>query len=205
MLHRLRKAAETGSGLFSGPVEVDETYMGGKRANMSNAKRKALAEQDAGRGSVGKTTVVGAKDRATNQVRAQVVEHTDNVTLQGFVVDNAAPRAAVYTGEASVYEGLPMPHDAVKHSVKEFVRGQIHTNGMESFWSMLKRGYVGVYHKMSPKHLNRYVTELQDRHDDRERDAIHQMGGIVDGMGGKRFRYRDLVEPNGLPSGAWGS
>ena len=176
MLHRLRTTKEAGAGLFSGPVEVDETYMGGKRANMSNAKRKELA--NTGRGAVGKFAVVGAKDRTTKQVRAQVVENTDKPTLQGFVTVHAAPDATVYTDEASAYEGLPMPHEAVKHSVKEFVRGQVHTNGMESFWSMMKRGYVGVYHKMSPKHLNRYVTEFQGRHNDRESDTLDQMGGI---------------------------
>ena len=133
MLHRLRKAAESGSGVFSGPIEVDETYMSGKRANMSNTKRRELAEEGAGRGSVGNTAVVGAKDRATKQVRAQVVEATDKPTLQGFVIRNSSPDATVYTDEASVYEGLPMSHDSVKHSVKEFVRGQVHTNGMESF------------------------------------------------------------------------
>ena len=170
-----------------------DTYRAGLRAELE------------GRGAVGKTAVVGAKDRATNQVRAQVVENTDKPTLQGFVIDNAAPDATVYTDEAAAYEGLPMPHDAVKHSVKEFVRGQIHTNGMESFWSMLKRGYVGVYHKMSPKHLDRYVTEFAGRHNDREHDTIDQMGEIVDGMIGKRLTYEQLTAPNGLPSGARGS
>ena len=106
MLHRLRKAAEASNGAFTGPVECDETYMGGKRANMSNAKRKELA--GTGRGAVGKTAAVGAKDRATKQVRAQVVESTDKPTLQGFVVENTVPGATVYTDEASAYEGLPM-------------------------------------------------------------------------------------------------
>ena len=130
MLHRLRTAVESGSALFSGPVEVDETYMGGKRANMSNAKRKELV--GTGRGAAGKVAVVGLKDRATKQVRAQVVTRTDAPTLQGFVIEHAAPDATVYTDEASAYEGLPMTHEAVKHSVKEFVRGQVHTNGAES-------------------------------------------------------------------------
>ena len=91
MLHRLRKAAEASNGAFAGPVECDETYMGGKRANMSNAKRKEPA--GTGRGAVGKTAVVGAKDRATKQVRAQVVADTDKPTLQRFVVEHTAPDA----------------------------------------------------------------------------------------------------------------
>ena len=205
MLHRLRKAAESGAGLFSGPVEADETYMGGKRKNMSNAKRRELAAAGVGRGSVGKTAVVGVKDRATKQVRAQVVERTDAVTLQEFVVEHTASDATVYTDEATAYEGLPMPHDSVKHSVKEYVRGQVHTNGVESFWSMMKRGYIGIYHKMSPKHLNRYVTEFEGRHNDREHDTITQMGNLVEGMAGKRLTYDELTAPNGLPSGARGA
>ena len=80
-----------------------------------------------------------------------------------------------------------MPHEAVKHSVKEFVRGRVHTNGMESFWSMLKRGYVGVYHEMSPKHLHRDITEFQGRPNDSEPDTIDQMGNLVRGLAGKRL------------------
>ena len=201
MLHRLRKAAESGNGMFAGPVEVDETYMGGKRKNMSNAQRKELT----GRGAVGKVAVVGAKDRETKQVRAQVVTSTDKPTLQGFVVDNTLPTATVYTDEASAYEGMPRTHDSVKHSVSEYVRGQVHTNGAESFWSMLKRGYIGTYHKMSPKHLDRYVTEFEGRHNIRESDTIDQMGRVVEGMGGKRLTYEQLTAPNGLPSGARGA
>ena len=205
MLHRLRKTKEEGSGWFAGPVEVDEIYMGGKRADMSNAKRRESADAGVGRGPYGKAAVVDAKDRATKQVRAQVVKSTDKPTLQGFVIDHAAPDATVYTDEAAAHEGLPMPHDAVKHSVKEYVRGQAHTNGMESFWSVLERGHIGVYHKMSPKHLDQHVTELQGRHNDRESDTIDQMGGLVDGMIGKRLTCEELIASNGLPSGAHGS
>ena len=97
-----------------------------------------------------------------------------------------------------------MPHDTVTHSVKEYVRGQVHTHGIESFWSMLKRGFAGTYHKMSPKHLDRYVTEFAGRHNDRENDTIDQMGHIVEGMGGKRLTYEQLIAPNGLSSGARG-
>lgn len=204
MLHRLRKAVESGHGMFVGPVEADETYIGGKRKNMSNKTRKAIADAGIGRGSAGKVAVAGVKDRETKQVRAQVVEHIDKQTLQGFVVANTTADAQVYTDDASAYEGMPRTHDTVKHSVSEYVRGQVHTNGAESFWSMLKRGYVGVYHKMSPKHLDRYVTEFEGRHNERESDTIEQMGAIIDGMGGKRLRYRELIVPNGLPSGARG-
>ncbi len=99
-----------------------------------------------GRGAVGKTAVVGAKDRDSNQVMAEVVEHTDASTLQGFVRESAKPGATVYTDEATVYGGLrrDFEHEAVNHSVGESVRDMAHTNGIGSFWSMLKRGYHGT-------------------------------------------------------------
>ena len=200
LAHRLRVALSEDRGVFDGPVEVDETYMGGKRKNMSNAKRKALA--DTGRGAVGKTAVVGAKDRASNKVRARVVRDTDKPTLQGFIAKHTDPSATVYTDDAAAYEGMPFDHGAVKHSVKEYVRGQIHTNGIESFWSMLKRAHMGTFHKLSPKHLDRYVQEFAGRHNLRESDTIDMIGAVADGMQGKRLRYRELIAPNGLSSGA---
>ena len=202
LLHRLRKAAEVSSRKFAGPVEVDETAIGGKRKNMSNARRRVLAAQGAGRGSVGKTIVAGVKDRPSNNVHAQVVHATDKATLQAFVVERTNDDAIVYTDEASAYEGVPRVHKAVRHSTREYVRGKVHTNGIESFWSMLKRGYIGTYHKMSPKHLDRYVSEFQGRHNDRGSDTIDQMGNLVRGMVGKRLTYDELVADNGLPSGA---
>ena len=181
-------------------MEVDETYLGGKRKNMPNSVRKELT----GRGPVGKTAVVGAKDRATNQVAAKAVPATDKQTLQGFVQDHADRQATVYTDEARAYETLPFEHESVKHSVSEYVRGQAHTNGVESFWSMLKRGYCGTFHKLSPKHLDRYVQEFAGRHSLREQDTIDMMGAVVLGMDGKRLKYEDLTRDNGLDSGARG-
>ena len=204
MLHRIRQAwAAPNNGQFSGPVEVDETYMGGKRRNMSNAKRKGLA--GTGRGAVGKVAVVEAKDRASGRVAAKVIESTDKPTLQGFVIDHTAPGATVYSDEASAYEGLPFPHESVKHSVAEYVRGMAHTNGMESFWSMLKRAYIGTYHKLSPKHLDRYVQEFAGKHNIRDADTLAQMTTVAAGLVGRRLMYRNLIAPNGLPSGARGS
>lgn len=202
MLQRLRLALEASNDTFSGPVEVDETAMGGKRGNMSNTKRKELAHL--GRGSAGKTMVVGIKDRETNEVKAQVVKATDSATLIPFVEDNVEEGAEVYTDEARAYGPLSARygHDSVKHGVSEYVRGKVHTNGIESFWSMLKRGHVGTFHKMSPKHLDRYVTEFTGRHNMRQSDTQDQMGKIVLGMERKRLRYDDLIADNGLPSGA---
>ena len=199
MLHRLRLAFDVKTGPFAGPVEIDETHIGGKRKNKPLAKRKELT----GRGAVDMAAVAGAKDRGTNQVAACVVGKTDAPTLQGFVRKHAIPGATIYTDEAHAYKGMPeFKHETVNHSVSEYVRDMASTNGMESFWSILKRGHQGIYHKFSPKHLDRYVTEFAGRHNDREADTIDQMAGIVSGMAGKRLRYRDLTADNGLESGA---
>ena len=101
----------------------------------------------------------------------------------------------VYTDEARAYDGLPRPHEAVKHSVSEFVRGMAHTNGMESHWASLKRGYDGVYHHMSAKHLGRYIVEFAGRHNNRPMDTIDQMAVIARQSEGKRLRYIDLIGP----------
>ena len=145
MLHRLREAwGNSGIDDMAGPVEVDETYVGGKRENMSNRKRKELAGTGRGGGGVGKAIVVGAKDRASKRVRAQVVENTGRRTLHRFVRVVADGQVPVYTDEAAAYKGIPNPHESVAHSRSEYVRGDVHTNGIESFWGMFKRGYVGT-------------------------------------------------------------
>ena len=90
----------------------------------------------------------------------------------------------------------------MKHSVGEYVREQVHTNGVESFWSMMKRAHKGVYHKMSPKHLDRYVREFAGRHNLRNADTITQMGEVVRGLEGKKLTYAELKQVNGLDSGA---
>ena len=189
LAHRIREVWQSQHGQFEGPVEVDETFMGGKERN-KHASKKIKA----GRGTVGKTAVVGAKDRESNQVSASVVQGTDRETLQGFVQDHAKAGAKVYTDDHAAYHGLPgFQHESVRHSVGEYVREQAHTNGIESFWAMLKRGYEGTYHKRSMKHLGRYVGEFSGRHNDRTSDTIDQMRHMVQGVGGKRLRYRDLT------------
>ena len=146
------------------------------------------------RGAVCKTAVAGAKDRDSNRVSAAVVERTDAPTLQEFVMDRAGADATVYTDDHSAYDGLLVSvRETVNYSVGEYVRGMAHSNGMESFWAMLKRGYQGTYHHVRPKHLGHYVNEFAGRHNDRCHDTIDQMVALVRGMAGKRLRYRDLV------------
>ena len=99
-------------------------------------------------------------------------------------------------------EGIPFDHESVKHSVAEYVRGMAHTNGVESFWSILKRAHMGTFHKISPKHLNRYVQEFAGKHNIRSADTLAQMTAMVAGLVGRRLMYRQLIAANGLSSGA---
>ncbi len=141
----------------------------------------------------GKTVVAAARDQATGQITAKVVPDTPPWVLQNFVMDTAETTAEVFTDDNPSYKRLMYLHRTVRHSVGEYVNEQAHVNGVESFWSMLKRGYYGTHHRMSPAHLQRYVDEFAGRHNQRDADTEVQMLGMVLGMVGKRLRYRDVA------------
>ena len=186
LAHRIRESWDVKAEKFSGPVEADEAYFGGKEGNKHTAKKL-----HAGRGPVGKTAVVGVKDRETKHVAAQVTYSTDSLTIQGFVRSKVKEGAKLYTDESRAYAG--MDREAVRHSVGEYVKGQAHTNGMESFWAMLKRGFYGTYHRMSPKHLDRYIKEFAGRHNVRPFDTKDQLSAMVRGMCNKTLTYSELI------------
>ena len=186
LAHRIRVAWQAEQHLLAGPVEADEVYIGGREAN-KHAHKKLRA----GRGTVGKTPVAGEKDRGTNEV--QVVDKVNRVEMQSFVEDHVDPDAMLYTDESSAYDTVSNRRAVVRHGIGEYVNEQAHVNGMESFWALMRRGFYGTYHKMSDKHLTRYIGEFAGRHNARASDTLEQMALMAHGMLGKRLTYQELI------------
>ena len=184
LCHRIRAAmSEANPRLLSGTVEVDETWVGGRRRHVGHGYKK------------NKTAVVGAVQRG-GDIRLKMVAHPDRPTLHGFIRQHTAPETkAIYTDEAAAYEGIgdqDTRHERVHHSIEEWVRGDVHTNTVEGVWSLFKRSVVGSYHKVSVKHLDAYLDELEWRFNNREnpylfRDTLTKL------LQAENLTYQSLV------------
>lgn len=195
LLHRIRAAFAAGDFVkLEGIVEVDEMFVGGKQKNRHKKDKDRFAGGGGG-GFFGKKPVVGAIQRDGKAVAAPI-DSTDGNTLTRFVEANVKHGARVYTDDHGGYGDLmeTYMHRTVKHSLGEYVRSvDVHTNTIESLWSMFKRGFIGKYHRMSFKHLHRYVDEFVWRRNVRDLDTMEQMVEMVRGMANRRLRYADLV------------
>ena len=163
LLQRLRKLTENDNNSFlSGIVEMDETYIGGKEINKHNNKKN-----NSGRGAIGKEIVIGATERQGNKVRAKHLQELDLLQVQKFTWDNVKNGCDVMTDEAGHYKKLNKwtlsTHSTVNHSKGKYVKGDTHTNSIESVWAVLKRGVHGTFHHISKKHLQRYLNEFTFR------------------------------------------
>lgn len=191
LLQRIREACNDNADKLTGIVEVDEVYIGGKEANKHASKKL-----NAGRGAVGKAPVLGLRDRVTGQVKAFPIDGTKGKCLKGHIADNVEEGSVVCTDEFGGYVGLKgYAHLTIKHSAGEYVNGMAGTNGIESVWAVLKRGYVGTYHNFTVKHLGRYVNEFTFRLNDGnvKIHVLDRVTSLILGMKGKRLTYKGLI------------
>jgi transposase-like protein len=184
MLGRIRYMLSNGISTrrMNGTVECDETYVGGKH---HKGKR--------GRGSENKTPVFGMVERQ-GEVRAIPVENVKTKTLQPIIEKNIAEGSTVMTDELPSYNKLDesYEHKTVNHGSKEYVREEIHTQNIDNFWSLLKRGIIGIYHSTSEKHLHRYVDEFQYRHNTRKIKDGERFKNVM-GQSEGRLKYKELI------------
>jgi transposase-like protein len=193
VLSRLREACGNDSRTLAGIVEVDETFIGGLERNKH--KNKKLNE---GRGAVGKTAVIGMRERNGNMV-AMPISRNDMDTIQDAIKDKVSSGSRVMTDDHRSYIGLSgkaFKHEVVKHSADEYARGDVNTNGIESVWAVMKRGMHGVYHHASKKHLNRYVDEFAFRLNAGKvsRHTLDRLASFVDLVSGCRITHEQLTK-----------
>src|ERR1700737_1652203 len=201
MLHRIRKAMQRGG--FekmggSGPIEADETMIGGLARFMHKDKK---AEKIKGTGGVGKELVVGLLDRETGKVRVEHIPNRKRKTLQEHVKVNVASGAELFTDELASYTGLDKEyvHHGVNHA-EEYVRGNVHTNGIENFWSLLKRGLKGTYVSVEPFHLFRFLDEQAFRYNERKGDDGDRFIEAAGSAFGRRLTYKELTGKGEIPT-----
>lgn len=189
LAHRIRKAMESAGHLprMDGPVEVDETFVGGKYRNMHASKRREKPT---------KFPVIGVLDRETGEVRAQAVDSIAGFTLPDFIERHVNWGAVVNSDDAAIYGELPRRgyiHGVVSHTTGNYVDGENHTQGIESFWAIMKRAYKGSFHWLSRKHLQRYCDEFAFKATCRELDALGLMFEVVWRMQGRSLTWKALV------------
>ena len=194
MLHRLRLATQTGTfEKLGGEVEADETYIGGLARNMHKDKR---GKKVRGTGGSGKAIVMGMLERR-GKVVARTVPNTQLKTLRGQIQEHVAPGSKLYTDEWVGYNGLQEEylHHVINHA-QAYAKGHVHTNGIENFWSLLKRGLKGTYVSVEPFHLFRYLDEQVFRFNTRKSNDAGRFNSALASVSGRRLTYRQLIGQN---------
>jgi len=192
ILHRVRLAMRSGTlEKLSGEIEADETFVGGKVRNMHKARR--IRAQQHGRNTGGKTVVLGLLER-DGQVRAAVAPSRHRHQVHSHITDNVEPGSKLYTDEFMSYENLPegITREFVNH-LESYVQGHVHTNGLENFWSLLKRTLKGTYVSVDPVHLQAYVDEQAYRFNNREFTDVERFIGVLSQVAGRRLTFAELI------------